>query len=58
MILKGLTVCGVPPLSGPAKMLMHSRILVHCYDVLWRRWTVSKCAVWSDSIVVMSPSFN
>ena len=46
------------PFGGPFQMLMHSQILVYSYDALWRRWTVHKCAVGSDSIVVMSPPLD
>jgi len=37
---------------------MHSRVLVYSYDALWRRRTVSKRAVRSDGIVVMSPPLD
>ena len=36
----GLTSVESPHSVVWVKELLHSQILVHCYDGLWRRWTV------------------
>ena len=49
---------GLPPSSGPLKMLVHGRPLVYRDNAFRRWWTVSQRAVRSDSIVVAAPSFD
>ncbi len=46
---------GLPPLSGPVKLLVHRGSLVHGNDAFGCWWSVSQSAVWPDGVVVNAP---
>ena len=55
ILVEQIKLYGEPPPSGPVRLLVHDRFVVHRDEAFWCGRSVSQGAVWPDGVVVDPP---